>query len=48
MFIKKDEFRGGYEVVIDWDYSPRGKHEIIMHGKAEYERCVREVGEAER
>ena len=47
-FIDEDDFRGGYLVVIDWDYSLRGKHEIIHFAKAEYERCVIEVGEAER
>ncbi len=47
VFIK-DDFRGGYNVAVDWDYSLRGKHEIILADKIEYERCIVEVGEAEK
>ena len=35
-------------ILIDWNYSFRGKPELIWYGKEEYEKCVVEVGEAER
>lgn len=33
MFIDKNDFEGGYYVVIDWDYSLRGRHEIYHTAK---------------
>ena len=44
-----DERREGkYSVVIDWDYSIRGKHELIWYDKKEYEKCIVEMSEAEQ
>jgi len=37
----------GYLVAIDWEYSIRGKHEIILYDKKEFERCNIIIGEAE-
>lgn len=48
VLIMKDDWRGGYSVTIDWEYSIRGRHEIISYDKANYERCIVEVGEAEQ
>ena len=48
MFIQKDDWNGAYFVVIDWDYSIRGRHELLWYSKEEYEKCVVEVGEAEQ
>jgi hypothetical protein len=48
MFVRKDEIaKTGYTIAIDWDYSMRGKHEIVFSAKDSYEKCIVEVGEAE-
>ncbi|MGQ0540952.1 MAG: hypothetical protein ACT4O9_03755 [Blastocatellia bacterium] len=47
-FVDKDDFNGGYYVVIDWDYSPRGRHEIFHTSKETYENCIIEVSDIER
>jgi len=35
-------------ILVDWHYSLRGKHELIWYRKEEYEKCVVEIGGAER
>lgn len=45
-FVDKDDFNGGYYVVIDWEYSLRGRHEIFHTNKATYEKCIIEVEDA--
>lgn len=47
VFIDKSDWNDEYSVVIDWDYSIRGRHELLWYSKEEYKRCVIEVGEAE-
>ena len=48
VLIMKNDWQGGYTVAIDWEYSIRGRHEIISYDKAGYERCIVEVGESEQ
>ena len=43
--INKDDFIGGYLVVIDWEHSLRGRHEIIHTAKETFEKCFVKVGE---
>lgn len=37
--------RNEYNVVIDWEYSPRGRSETIWYDKKVYEKCIREIKE---
>jgi len=34
-----------YVLVIDWEYSPRGRSETIRYDKKVYEKCIREIEE---
>lgn len=47
MFIDKKDWNDEYLILIDWDYSIRGRHELIFYSKEEYQNCIIEVGESE-
>lgn len=48
MYVDEGDINGGYFVVIDWDYSFRGNHEIFSTSKSYYKKCVIEAGSFER
>ena len=48
VFVDKNDWRGDYSVVIDWEHSIRGKHELIWYDKENYQKCIVEVGEVEQ
>jgi hypothetical protein len=48
VFVDKNDWRGDYSVVIDWEHSIRGKHELIWNDKENYQKCIVEVGEIEQ
>ncbi len=43
-----NNLNGEVFVLVHWDYSLRGRHELIWYSKEEYEKCLVEVGEVER